>query len=132
MVATGQGGAVWSAPPGPAVVIGDKPEKWPLESGPENGYHFKGYRLDPKGVPTFMYEASGVRIAERFEPGGDSLVRRRFEVRGLPSGQTAWIAIGPKAAAIIEGQGSAEILTIGSTPCIALTSDGAAVVNVSK
>jgi hypothetical protein len=132
MVATGQGGTVWSAPPGPAVVIGDKPEKWPTDSGPEKGYRFKGYRLDAKGVPTFMYEASGVRIAERFEPGGETLIRRRFEVRGLKPGQIAWIAIGPKAAAIIEGQGTAEVLTVGGIACIALTSDGAAVVNVSK
>ena len=33
------------------------------------GYQFRGYRLDPQGRPTFLYDFKSVQIADFPEPG---------------------------------------------------------------
>ncbi|MGE3108018.1 MAG: c-type cytochrome [Phycisphaerales bacterium] len=99
-VTGGQGGAIWSAPDGPAIVIADKPpQTWPTLTGRDAGYRFKGYRLDENGVPTFDYEitlpnTSVVLVSERFEPAPDKMIKRTFRVSGLPGGSSVWVRAG--------------------------------------
>jgi len=101
-IAGGQGKVVWKAPAGPSLVIGDKPEAWPTATGRDAGYSFKGYRLDSKGVPTFLYYIGSVEVQERFEPGEElGSIRRTFTVSGVSAGQTVWLNVGPGAVSSI-------------------------------
>jgi mono/diheme cytochrome c family protein len=101
-VTGGQGPEYWKAPPGPAIVIAkEKPGEWPVASGAEAGMKFRGYRLDDRGVPTFMYTigagTAGVEVSERFEPTSDGQVKRTFELSGVGAGMTVWCHAGDKA-----------------------------------
>lgn len=95
----GQGKPIWSAPPGPSIIIGAQPADWPKDAPPDTTYHFKGYDLDPKGVPTFNYTlTSGPRtitVHERFEPDSTkaSLITRTFNLQGA-KGLELWINAG--------------------------------------
>lgn len=99
-VTGGQGSGLWSAPNGPAIVIGEKaPTTWPTLSGRDAGYRFKGYRLDDKGFPTFEYdvkvsEQATAHVMERFEPTADKKIKRTFEIKGLPKGASVWLRNG--------------------------------------
>ncbi len=103
----GQGSVVWKAPPGPALVIGEKVGEggWPIQVGRDAGWAFRGYKLDDKGVPTFMYRLRGpgdrsLDVDERFEPTGQgNEFKRTFEARGLPAGATVWVNSGLSATA---------------------------------
>lgn len=52
--------APFEKPPGSAVV------KWPEASAENSAIRFNGYRLDPQGVPTFLYTIGDVQVEERF------------------------------------------------------------------
>ncbi|MBX3377734.1 MAG: c-type cytochrome [Phycisphaeraceae bacterium] len=95
MTATGQGQTIWKAPPGPALVIGERPSEWPRKAGAEGGYRFEGYRLNKAGVPTFLYRVGGNEVEEVFEPAEHGQVRRTFVVKGLSAGQVVWLNTGP-------------------------------------
>ena len=43
--------------------------------GPDNEPAFLGFRLDERGVPTFLYEVDGERFEDRIEPEGERLKR---------------------------------------------------------
>ena len=43
----------------------------PTEDAPETRLRFLGYRMDAKGVPSFLYEVNGVEIEDRAEPFAD-------------------------------------------------------------
>ena len=107
----GQGKPIWTAPAGPSIIIGPQPTTWPKDAPPDTAYHFKGYDLDPKGVPTFNYTiTSGTRtitVHERFEPSANkpALISRQFTIEGA-EGLELWINGGkPQVIAIgvIEG-----------------------------
>ncbi len=53
--------APFEKPPGEAVV------QWPPAPTSEARIRFSGYRLDRKGVPTFLYSLGGTTVEERFE-----------------------------------------------------------------
>jgi hypothetical protein len=67
----------------PPLAVLDSPEAtWPsfVSDQPLEGYAWKGYDLDAKGVPTFHYTWKGVSVDDRLEAKGDfkhggSLVR---------------------------------------------------------
>lgn len=105
----GQGGRVWSAPKGLALVVGTQPKAWAETTGREAGLRFRGYTLDERGIPTIMYDmprndgsARGISVRERFEPTGAATegrpagIRRAFEVSGIPMAgeQTIWFNAG--------------------------------------
>jgi mono/diheme cytochrome c family protein len=96
-VAGGQGKTVWTAPAGPALVIGSKPEKWPEATGQDAGFKFHGYKIEKDGVPTFLYslteEGATVEVTERFvpKPRAGVLIAREFTVSGVPAGRTLWV-----------------------------------------
>lgn len=111
-VADGQGKTLWSAPAGPPLVIGAKPERWPAATGHEAGYQFKGYRFEKDGTPVFMYtvasgetgtSAAPISVEERFvpRPKPGVLLARRFELTGLTPGQTVWMDAGKGQCAVV-------------------------------
>jgi mono/diheme cytochrome c family protein len=55
--------------------LGDAVVKWPEASPGDPAARFEGYRLDAKGVPTFLFSTGGVRVEERFEPAEKGLRR---------------------------------------------------------
>jgi mono/diheme cytochrome c family protein len=104
-VAPELGPRVWSAPPGPMILLappdalkGGRVDPnvvsamgaWPLDSGRSHGLRFRGYRLEDDGLPIFLYElGDGVQVEERDAPGGGDGLRftRDFHVRGLKRDQ---------------------------------------------
>ncbi len=58
----------------PPFAVLDAPETaWPsfVADQPLEGYAWKGYQLDAKGVPTFNYTWKGVEVEDRLESKGD-------------------------------------------------------------
>ena len=99
-IAGGQGKRVWSAPKGPPLISGGRPEAWPTQTGAEAGFAFKGYRFESDGTPSFMYVMSRgeekLSVTERFvpRPREGVLLARQFEITGLSSGHPVWINAG--------------------------------------
>ncbi len=104
-VTGGRGPVAWSAPSGPPILVGEKPDFWPESSGKEAGYRFAGYRLDQEGVPTFLYSIDGMTVEERIVPkvvSGKTLVRT-FTVTGLTEGEPIWVK-GDARARLLESE----------------------------
>ncbi|MFN0132468.1 MAG: c-type cytochrome [Phycisphaerales bacterium] len=99
-VTSGRGPTIWTAPKGPGIVIGARPEKWPEATGAPAGYRFRGYTLDEAGAPSFSYlVGEGVTVEEKFEPAElGRVIRRTFTLRGLAAGTTVWVNVGDKGA----------------------------------
>jgi cytochrome c2 len=103
-VAPELGPIVWSALPGPALLLAPADasppdgkfdlaklpdaEQWPKDGGRAHGVKFGGYRLEADGSPTFLYELrdaslpfdappqpNAVHVEERFEPSTKPGVR---------------------------------------------------------
>lgn len=72
--------APFEKPPGEAIV------HWPPAPASEARIRFSGYRLDPHGVPTFLFSIDGVAVEERFE-GIENGLRRTviWNASALPS-----------------------------------------------
>jgi azurin len=111
------------------AVLGDASTSWPTpdDNGRARHAHFRGYRLDASGAPTFRYTVQGVEVEDAIRPAGrlaeatDALVRTislhaAAPVDGLhfrlASGQPAepgpdgsW-RLGGTLTATIEGGGS--------------------------
>jgi len=52
-------------PPGaPFAVLADAAAKWPETLGKKAGYHMRGYRLDEKRRPAFLYDFGQVQIED--------------------------------------------------------------------
>lgn len=71
-------------------VLPDPQSPWP-DSDERSAHHvFKGYRLDPKRRPTFLYEVNGVVMEDAFRDvmSGDSTVLQR-EIKSKSSERTA-------------------------------------------
>jgi mono/diheme cytochrome c family protein len=86
-VAPQLGPVVWSALPGPALLLAGRVQDpfefdpWPADSGRNHGVKFRGYRLEADGSPTFLHELrdpsvqcdappqpDAVQVEERFVP----------------------------------------------------------------
>jgi len=50
------------------AILEEKSAQWPAKAGKEAGYRMRGYRLDEKRKPTFLYEFNGIRIEDAIEP----------------------------------------------------------------
>jgi hypothetical protein len=91
----GRGGDIATGQAGPSLVIGAKPAAWPEKATPEAGYRFSGYRIDDKGIPTFMYKVGASEVEERFEPGEIGQIKRTFAIKNVPDGAMVWLNVGP-------------------------------------
>lgn len=54
---------------------------WPDTPGNRAGYQFKGYRLNPNGIPTFLYSIEDLSIEETFIPAPNG-IKRQLQLRG--------------------------------------------------
>jgi hypothetical protein len=57
----------------PLAVLNSADAPWPsfVPDKPLEGYAWKGYQLDPNGVPTFHYTWRGVSVEDRIDAKGD-------------------------------------------------------------
>lgn len=75
------------SPPMPLAQLPATGATWPTTFGRQADYTFKGYRLDPDGVPTFRYAVAGLMIEETLRPSADgTALQRRVVVRGSGEG----------------------------------------------
>ena len=70
----------------PIAVLAEAQDLWPEAVGGDAGFNFKGYRLDPAGIPTFLYTLSvgeeTISIEETIVPTSDAALLRRFTITG--------------------------------------------------
>ncbi|WP_145418658.1 c-type cytochrome [Planctomycetes bacterium K23_9] len=52
---------------------------------------FQGFRLDPSGVPTFLYQMAGCDVQDRITATTDRQLRRKLTIRRTAVDQTIWI-----------------------------------------
>jgi len=133
-VAPQLGPVVWSAPPGPALLLERPAGPWPVDSGRNHGLKFRGYRLEPDGSPVFLWELrsaatpadeppqpGAVEIEESFVPDArpEVLFVRTLKVSGIPRGASIFAPpFGEKAPTI----------TCSNVDAVLRPSDGAATV----
>jgi cytochrome c2 len=55
--------------------LGDVIAQWPAASTALEDVHFRGYRLDAAGVPSFLYDYGKAKVEDRFEPKDGKLHR---------------------------------------------------------
>jgi mono/diheme cytochrome c family protein len=116
----GQGRVIWTAPKGWPLVVGPVPDAWPTSRPRENGFRFRGYTIDDRGVPTFMYDLPKPEqldrpptVRERFEPvravseEASPGLRRRIEVDGLNPQTPIWYNAGTARCTITVSTGAA-------------------------
>lgn len=65
----------------PLARLADAKESWPIESGDECGYQFRGYRLDREGIPTFLYRIDQFEVEDRMAPTTDKQLTRQLKIR---------------------------------------------------
>jgi cytochrome c2 len=59
---------------------------------------FRGYQLDPQGIPSFRYRVAGIEIEDRIEPLGDEGLRRELHCQAAlgsvsSSASTLWMSL---------------------------------------
>lgn len=65
----------------PVAVLTSQDAPWPTEPAKERGYRFRGYRLNAKQQPTFVYDTPELHIADFLEPvsrGAEGAFRRQI------------------------------------------------------
>ena len=85
-------------PAPPFAVLPSTDSEWPKigKSARAEGFEWKGYALDAKRFPTFLYEWNGVKVADRFDVAGDKLVRTLKLTGTIPPGAQFRAATGDK------------------------------------
>ncbi len=84
----------------PFAVLGAADAKWPTVERNERaeGYEWKGYRLDAKRYPTFLYTWGGVKVSDRIDTEGglvDGKLVRTLTLDGpIPQGAVFRVANG--------------------------------------
>jgi len=103
------GDHVVKLPPGPPfAVLADAGAPWPSEAGKKAGYQMRGYRLDDKMRPVFLYSFSRVQVEDYplAEPGElDPKFVRTLTLRADQPVTNAWFraAVGEKIEAQPDG-----------------------------
>jgi len=75
----------------PFAVLSATDTPWPKQSARQRGFRFRGYRLDSKRRPTFLYGTPSLTVEDRFEPvtgKSDSSFRRTLRLRGTKKSAT--------------------------------------------
>lgn len=108
----GLGPMLWSAPAGPSLFVGARPASWPVFTGKDAGYRFRGYHLDDAGYPTFLYDIADTRVEEtirsRLVP--NPALRRSFAITDLPADTALWLNAGTSSSRQLQANG-AQIVT---------------------
>ncbi len=79
------GDHVLTLEPASAVsILANADAEWPAVTTREQGYQFKGYRLDSAGQPTFRYQIAELEVADHTTPvliaGTDPALRRKIAI----------------------------------------------------
>ena len=113
-VAGGKGPSSWKHPGGPTLVVGPKPEAWPQSVGREAGFRFRGYRLDPEGYPTFLYQLGSLKVSETIRPFRTPApgLRRHFTFEGGEG--EAWFRLGAEILRVVSRDVEAEAPVSGA------------------
>lgn len=98
--ASGQGERIWSAPAGAALRLAPPPEE-------PGDWNYRGYRLDPDGLPTFRYDQGGVAVAETIRARAlpEEMLIREFALSGVKIGQEIWFQTGTGEVELINPVG---------------------------
>jgi hypothetical protein len=113
----------------PVAVLTSQDAPWPTEPAKERGYRFRGYRLNAKQQPTFLYDASELHVADFPEPvprGAEGTFRRHLTLTAEGDVQNVFVraAIGqsiePQADGwyVIDGTVRVHIACAGSEPFV--------------
>lgn len=78
----------------PFAVLPSVESPWPVKQERAPGYAWKGYRLDAKRYPTFLYEWSGVKVEDRCEAEPNKLIRKIKLGSAVPTGTFLRLAKG--------------------------------------
>ncbi len=65
----------------PFATLSREDARWPAWEDQANLYQFRGYRLDAKGIPTFLYQFAQWQIEERIEPMAQRGLRRKWSIK---------------------------------------------------
>ena len=65
----------------PLAVLKNQEEHWPEDDADNLTYQFKGYRLDPEGVPAFLYHFDQFAITDRICPDTNQGLKRRLHIK---------------------------------------------------
>ena len=88
------GDHVLPPPPGvPFAKLDSSAAAWPGASAAEQGYRFRGYRLDDKRRPIFLYSWDDVAVSDGFEPlpgEPDPMLRRTLTLTTTKPVEDAW------------------------------------------
>ena len=94
---TPMGDHVMTLPAGPPLaVLESLDQAWPGGNPKESGYQFRGYTLNPAGLPTFRYNWSGAEITDTVEPFAsqpDNGLKRTLTIKASEGLENAWIRI---------------------------------------
>ncbi|MCA9068897.1 MAG: hypothetical protein KDA84_08245, partial [Planctomycetaceae bacterium] len=64
----------------PLAILKTEDQPWPTLDRLNPPYQFRGYRLDPEGVPTFLYRFGRFDIEDRIEPVKNQTLKRRLTI----------------------------------------------------
>ncbi len=91
------GNNVVKMPAGPAfTMLTDANAPWPQSVGKKAGYQMRGYRLDEKGRPTFLYSFETIRVEDSFVavPGElDAGLRRTLKLQCDRPRKDVWFRV---------------------------------------
>ncbi len=90
----------------PLAVLPDENAAWPDASAKEQGYQFRGYRLEEYQRPRFLYSIGELKIEDFYAPVGEEdvyVMRRTISVQGAPTGNVFFRAAVADVAANDDG-----------------------------
>jgi mono/diheme cytochrome c family protein len=86
----------------PLVVLADEKSAWPDGPAKEQGFQFRGYRLEEYQRPRFLYSLGDVKVEDFYAPVGQDdvyVMQRTIFAQGTPSGKLFFrAAVGDIAA----------------------------------
>lgn len=90
----------------PLAVLADEKVVWPDAPAKEQGFQFRGYRLEEYERPRFLYTLGSLQIEDYFAPVGQDdvyVMQRTISAKGTPSGKLYFRAAAGDFAANADG-----------------------------
>ena len=88
------GDSLMQFPAGPPVaLLEQKQQTWPRSKPDQSNLQFRGYRVDKRGIPVFLYRYQGRDIEDRLEATGKQTLKRKLTIQNSPQGndsRTLW------------------------------------------
>jgi hypothetical protein len=101
------GDHVMTLPQGPPITaLTSLDETWPTGNPRDLGFHFRGYKLNPAGLPSFRADWKDVQLTDTLEPlpnQPDFGLKRTLEIRSAVPLKQLWLRLA--AGQVSEAQG---------------------------